>query len=75
MATCPKCKKEIDCLHTETTSTIGAYLDSDGNLNLDDDLLRCAEVNEFRCPECNEALFSPQQQSEAEEFLQQKKIG
>lgn len=72
MVICPKCSKEIDCLCTETTSTTGAYLDADGNLNLDDDLMRCAENNEFRCPECNEALFSPQEQSEAVEFLQQE---
>jgi hypothetical protein len=74
MATCPKCKAEIDCLYTELTATTGACLKADGNFIADESLIDCCEYNEYRCPECEEVLFEQNKKIEAEKFLQQQKL-
>ena len=72
MATCPKCRAQIEYLRTELTATTGACLIDDGNLIADENLLDCYETNEYRCPECEEMLFGQHERTEAEKFMQQK---
>ncbi len=70
MAICPKCKKVITYLTSEATATTGCNLYEDGTLDLDNDLNAIAEINEWRCPECEEDIFY--NEHEAREFLKEK---
>ena len=69
MAICPKCRKEIETL-TNFTSGETRYTFQIWNKKphyQKDDFLEDGKTNDFECPECQEKLFTDEQQ--AEEFL------
>ena len=70
MAICKHCKARITYLTSEATATTGCNLYEDGKLDFDGDLNEIAEINEWRCPECEEALFYGE--DEARKFLSNK---
>ena len=75
MLNCPKCKFEIDCLDHDVTATCGgsfySYEAKQGKKPCEtydlDSLMVNVEIDNWRCPECQEILFK--QEDEAIEFL------
>lgn len=71
MAICGECKERIGHLISEATATTGCVLYEDGTLDLnDEDLNSIIEINEWRCPECDEIVAY--NEDEAREFLEEK---
>jgi len=65
MSKCPKCKTEIDYLKNYQSGEKAFYFDGDEYDELGfypDD-----RVNDYECPECNEVLFTSEE--DAREFL------
>ena len=68
---CPKCKEEITYLHSEATATTGVDMNMDGEISYDEgDMNSIAEIDEWRCPECDEVLAWNEE--EAINFLKKK---
>jgi phage FluMu protein Com len=54
---CPRCKQVITSLCSEATATTGISMDLNGKIIFDnEDLNKIAEINEWRCPKCDEIL-------------------
>ena len=61
---CPKCNKEITSLRNIVTGSMEYYL----SLNAQGDIqYETGETDEYRCPECDEVLFTSE--TEAIAFL------
>ena len=72
MSICPKCKREIDCLHNIQSGTAGweMRIDKDGNEEyeqMDEFFVPSGCTNVWRCPECDKTVFSTEEK--AVEFL------
>jgi len=71
MAICKFCKEVIGSLCSNATAITGCSMYENGEIELDnEDLNSIIQIDEWRCPECEEPLFY--HEDEARAFLKDK---